>query len=640
MDVKPSVSYPGVNQWIDFSYTCSQGISPGGITLTVAPQLDQIAAVGDLTFGDGNGSVTLPDCRVLNYVYNVDTSGQKVTLSMQDRRWRWQFGSLSGRYNIPENIAALVPLVPLPTEREAQNQPGLPPPAPRGEEAIKPETRRTAQELARICLEAMGERTFNVSALDPDATPTVDWDATNPAQALQALCEQLGCRVVYRPDFNGVLIVRQGSGADLPDGSYLSVSPTLEARASPSKVAVIGARIHYQQRFALEAVGIEFDGSVRLIEDLSYKPDSGSWIHCSPPGFATVTKTNLPKDRDVKDARALASQCVFKMYRIRATSADGNDPLRIPPSEQFTLPNSDVKAGTSVKENELAIEQVRLLPFRNEITQDDTGRHMRLAARCLGRHTPPHSIRLGKALATFYNQTTPDTEVHVPFSIDPERQLITFSTFVFARKLEGEVSAAEIVLECACEVMERFLGKAYTRKVRQGDGKTVKVRTRDIQTNFQYRRFRAERDIPGGNPTLSAVTMREDIEYEMTATYGDNNGFINTQHNYTETQARARYYLAAEVKKWDPDAAAGASYIGVLPIFPDGAIQQVSWSLGGGQCQTSASRNTEHVLYIPPFGGRRRLEETTIENIRRDRDQAKRNAAAIDRARRWAHANG
>ena len=92
---------------------------------------------------------------------------------------------------------------------------------------------------------------------------------------------------------------------------------------------------------------------------------------------------------------------------------------------------------------------------------------------------------------------------------------------------------------------------------------------------------------------------------------------------------RAGYYLNGMLLKYQLSKSETVEYNGVVPIFCDGAIQQVSFSVGGGKpASTTASKNCEHSVRVLPYPARRR-----DENLRPAQQQAAQQGGAIDVAR-------
>lgn len=594
IDLINHATFPGITQVTECRYTCSHGAAPGQVTMTVPPDLTRLKEVGDVVISDGQGTLTVKGCKVVRPMGRQDASGQSITLLILDRRWRWEFAEpVSGRYNQVEEQAHAVP--PLNKGLPAGNQPGGPPPTPKGEEPVKPRTRKTARELARICLKALGETRYNLDALDPNATPTVEWDVSPPAQALQQLAESLGCRLVYRPVQDDVVVAKLGDGAKLDDAPpNTSFTPGLEIKARPARLRLYGARTRVQMRFALEPVCMEFDGSIRPADEVSYAPDGG-WKNSGPPTYAGVKQTGLPAGRTWYDAMALAQQWAFRAYRIKATGADGKGTLQVPPNDKS-------KTGTKRR------EQVWLLPLKNETARDDLGNLVTLSAACYGRHTPPSRLLIGNQPALTYGDTDADTEVKVPFTVVPEQQMIVFAQPVRALR-DGKNQWPDIVLETACEFTD--------------DADQFVRWTRDMKL--------------AGEPASGVGTVvRDDVAYQIVARYDGGTAFQDAADNRKAVEGRADYYLRGEARRYEVSDTADVSYIGIrTDLAPDGAIQQISWSIGGPGPTTTASRNGEHALYLPSYEARRRIEANAIpERQRADAVEQGKRRTALDRVRR------
>lgn len=61
---------------------------------------------------------------------------------------------------------------------------------------IVPETERTPQKLAMMCLNAIGVKNCNVSAMPNDSRPPINWIYANPREELAKLLDWYGCRMV------------------------------------------------------------------------------------------------------------------------------------------------------------------------------------------------------------------------------------------------------------------------------------------------------------------------------------------------------------------------------------------------------------------------------------------------------------
>jgi hypothetical protein len=267
LDIGQSAVWPGVLGVESCVGTVSHGVSPSVFVLTTIPQLAAPAERGDLVITDGLGAIRFRDCKVDSVSGTAGPQGQTWVLSILDRRWKWRGYRISGRYNQLDSRGKLVPW-----------------------------TIRSPEELAELCLEAMGERNYlirlpkgltsaagkNVERfLRPGenfpqslANPPVNWDTVPPAEALARLADQYGCRVVWQPLTDRVLVVPLGEGLPLPEGLCEVIAPSLDVPETPEAVAVAGAPVPVQMRFPLEPVGEEWDGSLVPIDDLSYAPEA------------------------------------------------------------------------------------------------------------------------------------------------------------------------------------------------------------------------------------------------------------------------------------------------------------------------------------------------------------------------------
>lgn len=277
--------FPGVEQIREAEYVLQHGISPGVATITMRPQANFPAVGGSLTFlRDGAKVLELKDCRVASGSGTASAGGRLVRLTILDRRWKWAFGQISGRYNL-----------------RLENN------------TLRKDTEKKPQELAKLLLEAMGEQGYSVADLPNDTRPEVNWDYTVPAQALAELCEELGCRIVLKTD-NTVKLCKIGEGRDeLPQDKITQASGTIDPPEKPKALIVVGGRTRFQVDLLLRAMAID-DDEDRTVVPLgveNYTPADG-W-----GGADLLEFSDLDDDR----ARELAKASVFRMYQIDIPAA-------------------------------------------------------------------------------------------------------------------------------------------------------------------------------------------------------------------------------------------------------------------------------------------------------------------------------
>ncbi len=295
------ISFPGLTTFKSAEYTASQGIAPGICTIELPQELvGTLAQQGDLTFSYGDAYFTLFSC-IVDFG-NVDRNGGGFIGRVQvyDRRWAWRFGYIHGHYNLP----GLGPQ----TAGGTDTGYGTPPP-------IRPDTNTDPQTLASYCLQAMGETLYDVSALPNSSRPEIHWSYDNPAEALESLCESLGCRVVLDLPSNGVRIVVIGEGEDLPDGPIQWIPTAVNPPATPSSLIFVGGQTVQQGFIPLTAVGRDLSGAISPIANLSYAPSGTGWTN-EPLGFPSVTS---------EPAHTYAEESVYRWWQptLPYTAPDG-----------------------------------------------------------------------------------------------------------------------------------------------------------------------------------------------------------------------------------------------------------------------------------------------------------------------------
>jgi hypothetical protein len=274
----------GINQVVACRYTRGLGTQPDYAILEFIPQLNGINGTGNLSFTFAGNFVNLFRCRVdFGSMQWSSESGQTAIIKIWDRRWAWQAGGeIYGRYNVQYTDGS-----------------------------FDQTTVKTPQQLATLLLQAMGEGNFDVSALPNNARPFVDWDGHHPATELDRLCEKFGCRVCLRIGSDSVVIVRLGVGAFLPTANLFRFSQSVNIAETPDSLKVLGGVALYQSKLKLQAVGIDRNGEIKPIDNLTYKPSSGWSGHEYP--FSVITNT---QDRE------LAQKSVWRWYQI-VSQADG-----------------------------------------------------------------------------------------------------------------------------------------------------------------------------------------------------------------------------------------------------------------------------------------------------------------------------
>jgi hypothetical protein len=514
-------AWPAVKQLVSYSGALSLGITPSVHRLTFAPQTGSIPGNGNLVLTYGGTTIRFRDCLVDSASYQFNESGYLVSFNIMDRRWKWRYGHISGNYNVRREDGSII--------NGALPAAGLNPFG--GGQAGKADEKapaylnseRTPQQLAKLCLEAMGESGYSVSALPNDARPAVEWEYANPAQALQELCDQFGCRLALGLD-NKVRIVRLGKGANMPDGPIIDDQLLANPPERPDHVIVITAPIMHQVDLELEAVGLDTDGTIKTIDKLSYKPAAG---FLDPPKFASVT---------AGEKQNLARASVYRWYRIKTP---------------FTLAGQKI---TDLKQ---------ILPIDDKQVMPDQATRDRMPAQVYGIF---YSERAGGSVATNKGNTAAsqsflplgDTKSNLiykeTFTIDRDRGIVQFGSPVFRNSAGSPgltIAAAQLRLRVAVPYREK---------------------------TGAFKRIERSRATPGKQQgTGPLVIVKDEILPAVITTYTDTFQVKKAFANNAVTDKECDYYLDAALAAFQVETPHVRTFAGWIPVSPDGALQTVSW---------------------------------------------------------------
>lgn len=417
-------------------------------------------------------------------------------------------------------------------------------------------TKKTPQQLATLLLEAMREVGFNVADLPNDVFPEVHWDDDNPAQMLAELVEELGCRIILTLT-NVVTIRKTGAGAPLPaTADLISKAAGINPPNLPDAVKAVCGPDQFQFLFKLEPYGKDLDGKWKPIDKLSYKPAAG-WSFELPGLFSGVSD---PK------ALLLAEKTVFKCYKA-TKSADNN----------LTFP---VIGEIEDIEQLLPLDDLLLETFVNE-----EGEQERKPAIIWGQFYDGE-----EQLAN----TEEGTEVKTDWVLDGPKGLVTFSEYMYRydrSASEAAIAPANIYLHATCE---------YVMRPKRGK-----------------RRLDRSLRIPGavggvGNRIVKKYELNRKyiISYARTSSGGVGarqvSGIVSNEETLTTYLRRVLNAIIQEYQTLFPE---DIVYAGIKQVTPDGAIQQVSWTVGAAGATTRASRNTEHDVLVPAYKVRRNQEK-------------------------------
>lgn len=645
------MSWPGVAQIERGSFTFTQGINPSVATIEILPQdPSTIPLDGTLTITFGDVQLDFPDSRIDVASFDYSPQGLIWRLNIYDRRWKWKFagayGPVSGWWN--QRFAAIQPA---PQDWQlGYVQLG----------SVNPDTLQTPQQMAEMLLAAMGEASWDVSALPNNSLPEAVWDNDNPAQLLQDLCESLGSRVVLGLD-NMVRIVQHGVGSDLPAGGVEHESDVVDPPEIPDSILVVGGRTRYQVDFLLEAVGLDVDGVVKPIGQLSYAPNPkdpttlggfGSILSLDPEvGFGEIDGWEqldiLPENTPPRIAKAyllggtsnqvnpryLARQTVWRWWRISVENGSADNSKKPPLIPGWGLPLGgsppappDPPKGGKGKRKQAAANKKQKLPpidpneqWGTRLTAlwqilpiedvqvlgwyDNANNFVPYDATAYGRYVYPAWNTLQIAGATnqdAVNNFTSNTAVACEYQIDRERGIIMFEEPIYFYKVENNT------------IVQPFLYLRCTVSVRSFNSSAPE-------------RFYLLRDLGGGRGTGPRVIKREEIVRQIVPEY---DAKFNVKSLFTNDEGivqEANYAIDAALLEYQTKQPQDVTYMGIVPIAVDGTIQQVTWSVGPQGATTRAARDTEVFFHVPSY------RERTLMNSLRDMTPAVRGLQAQTR---------
>jgi hypothetical protein len=559
------MTYGGLGAVQSGQFTLTRGTSPSVAILMVYPQDGIPPITGTLSITFGSRSLNFRDCLLDSATQQTTGTGQIIECRIKDRRWKWANPVVSGEYNVYRDNGEL-----------------------------DTTTEKTPQQLATLCFEALGETGFEVGALPNDGRPHVFWDYSSAAQSLESLAESYGCRVVLGLD-DVARLCRLGEGESLPIlDSIMSGGDVIDPPETPSEIVVVGEPDEFQADFLLEAVGLDTDGSVKLLADLSYKPAAG-WLGADvDEGFLeSIADTNLP-------GRMLAQRTVFRWYRVKeSTFAD-------------TLPDA-------LKSQPFAISastQLEFLPYQLE-TKYASGEEQQRSPVVYGYfynnkdEAEKNNLSAVSAIVALQQDST--DEIHSTmlytgaprldlkhrdiesggFGVDLKNKIVMFAEPVYADTWQGGV-------------VEHGDATLYLR---------IAFRLRKPDTR-EYLHTEATKTLGGTNYPL--VVRAPGLVRRLAPQYSADNKF-QTAGYVVDTAAdfirEAQLYADGAAREFQTLQAATYTYEEILPISPDGAIDQVSWSVDSNStAKTTAMRNNDVQSYLPSYQERRQRQKTAEFN--------------------------
>lgn len=261
-----------------------RGVDPSVCLIRLVPDVTFDRFVDDLTLTYGGISLTATDVAVAAVPgrWHLDREHYRWNAVALDRRWKWRYTRISGKYNVR-----------------------------RCDGSIDPETQKSARQLGQILFDELGEAGYDVSDLPSTAYPAVLWDNALARLELQWLCDLFAADVCMTlSDTFSIQAIT--TTASLPAGGTPVTPETYSHKPAvmPSKVRIAGSDLIKQDWISLTPVGLDWNGNIEPLTSLSYAPAGGwgnQWPYAFPDvatqyrhlAFETVWRWFIPPDNIV-----------------------------------------------------------------------------------------------------------------------------------------------------------------------------------------------------------------------------------------------------------------------------------------------------------------------------------------------------
>ena len=553
-------TYPGLNAIESINWTDQSGIQPSTIQIRYNATSGEPLPFGSVQLYYNNFFLNIGGCHLVSSKFCAGTGGTVKTAIIQDERWKWKFRSITGYYNIrlPNNF-------------------------------VDPAHQQTPQQLATLCFNQLNVIQFDVSALPNLPRPEVNWDRRNAAEALDEICQLLGCRIVCQRSTGIWKVVVSGVGGPLPNWPLTETGGNLERKLIPDFIKIVTAPIQFQFPVSLEPIGKDIDMSWGRLAELTYTPVKGNPTAAfgfgydpsfAPPNISAVRA--LQGDGTRISPHELATQYIFQTWRMQRN--------QIFPWTVQAPQAGNTQVSVTAGATQINRKQILLSDQLAQIYKDTFGAEHGRPAFAYGSFwdklngNTPFPTRVDYQGQVY--KENPDSPISVSLSIneiDPDRSILTFSQqMLFYVTLPGGAyfeSAKQLQYFSACQIRDPVTWQPY--------------------------RYEYLMPVGGGGDVTNCLTvMKEDLQPWFVSDYTarkttDNSGEMIVQSYF--------YALAIKATLIDVPSQTDAP-VGWFYCDMDGAITEVTYTSDSSGTSMKASLNTEHSFYLPTAEERRQQE--------------------------------
>lgn len=595
MAVHAYLSYRGIEAHLDGQFTFTHGVSPSQCQVRIPPT-PGLEQGGTLILNFGGTQISFPQCRSehVDTIRNAD--GLEVwSLVIWDRRWKWrECGRISGYYNV----------------REGENEnaaSGIP-------KQIKKGTEKNLRALMKLCLEAMGEKGFNISRVPDNVFPEVEWDYDLPSEALAKLADSIRFRVVLNWRKDRVELWPDGEGQKLSTQGATEYQITVDPPERPDRLIFVGGRNLYEMDLELEPIARDAKGNYWPLNDdhIPYRPNVTPidghyfWSADSIGFYNALNERPVVGLSGVKTYRDIAKADVYRKYRIKAPFAAGGMDIkerdRILPLLSTRLLTEEISDGEKgvIKPKPPTVWGIW---SREESTPDFFKDFIDPQPKLDNRGNPPK-----------------DLTIEDGFQVDEKKGIVTFDKprYQFGKK----DTKIQIFTDKGFEEIDYAIFKPAKLWLRiafgiRDEGTRAWVH-RELERKSQVKKF----------GTQPRYVKHEDAIYRTIRTR--NNPGVN---NRSEWEKMANHYLDQAERQYETRDPCAATYAGLLPVSPDGAIQQITWAFTESGATTRLSRNREEPVLGNTYAEQRYYQQLfnklkdESKNSREDNDRRDRGVA-------------
>lgn len=569
------ITFPGIRSAFGGSYTLAHGVQAGIISIHCHPQnIDIINNVGTVRMEWRSTVIELPNCRAFSHQLEASGDGFILRVLLEDRRWKWRWPTISGRYNVRTADAT-----------------------------IYSPTKKNPQELAKLLLDAMDEPRVDVSDLPTDDYPFVEWYEATAAEELSSICDRYGCHVVMQID-GSVVIRKIGVGTPLPTILPIATdSESVSFPIAPDALEVVFGPTKYRANIMLEPVGLDVDGTVKPVNKLSYMP-AGGWTGENPGTFPllTVSLKGKPQYGPRLFILDLARKSVFKWYRITTKMPSGTSlngiPMDIPGYGKIDnidqlLPIDDKLSNVTLDPTFQLSEERKGVSADKDNTQQfyDVYDNTTVWGVFYKKDGPFAGMVRHTDVDAFSKAPGKNTYRAGGYSIDRERGLVMFDDYVY--RFTDPANGGSRKFD--------FPNLAISVMVSPRDRKTFEMDKYTVTRNYDNQKGTQPRVLL--HPEFQKVVVHD---IDSTGRQGPARTI-----NKNLLDKVARYYLDAAERQYQRPGPQTLTYNGLWPINPNGAIREVTFNITGETgVDTIASFNDEVQPYLLPYETRRNNERT------------------------------